>query len=101
MTRLQERRVRPPTSYFLLPISCLLVEEKGDVRMPAHRPFRTYPPGEPAGRARLVVRVGDPGWVRRLLWRLGGQARVVSPDWLAREVRAGALDAARAYNDDM
>lgn len=58
-------------------------------------------PGEPAGRARLVVRVGDPGWVRRLLWRLGGQARVVSPDWLAREVRAGALDAARAYNDDM
>lgn len=53
--------------------------------------------GEPIGRTRLVLRVGDTGWVRRLLWRLGGQARVIAPERLAREVGQGAAQALLAY----
>lgn len=53
--------------------------------------------GEPSGRTRLVLRVGNTGWVRRLLWRLGGQARVLAPADLAREVEQGAAQALLAY----
>lgn len=53
--------------------------------------------GKPTGSARLVLRVADPAWVRRLAWRLGGTARLTQPDWLAREVVAGARAAVSAY----
>ncbi|GAB94559.1 proteasome accessory factor C [Kineosphaera limosa] len=57
--------------------------------------------GESDGTMRLVLRVGDPAWLRRLLWRLGGSARVVEPEWLARDVAAGARHALLAYGDNL
>ena len=50
------------------------------------------------GFRRLVLRTGDPGWVARLVWRLGGSARVVEPADLARSVRDGAREALAAYD---
>ena len=47
---------------------------------------------------RQVLRTGDPGWVARLVWRLGGSARVVEPADLARSVRDGAREALAAYD---
>lgn len=51
----------------------------------------------PAGTLRVALRVGDPRWVVRLLLRLGGSANVVTPPLLARQVRAAAEAARRAY----
>ncbi len=53
----------------------------------------------PVGTSTIRLRVADPGWLRRLLWRLGGQARLVSPAFLARDVLDGARRALDAYAD--
>jgi proteasome accessory factor C len=50
------------------------------------------------GRLRIALRTPDTRWVRRLALRLGGAARVVSPDSLAAEVRAGAAAALAQYD---
>ncbi len=57
--------------------------------------------GRPSGAALVVLHVSDLSWVRRLLWRLGDQARVVSPSQLAREVADGACAALLAYGVDL
>lgn len=46
----------------------------------------------------MTLRTGDANWLRRLMWRLGGQGRVVEPQWLAREVADGAEMALSAYD---
>jgi predicted DNA-binding transcriptional regulator YafY len=51
----------------------------------------------PRDRLRVRLRTADPGWLRRLLLRLGGTARVTDPPGLADEVRRAALDALAAY----
>ncbi len=51
------------------------------------------------GRRRVTLRVGDPTWVRRAVWRLGGSLTVVVPAALADAVRAGASEALDAYAD--
>lgn len=53
----------------------------------------------PGDGLRLALRVGDTGWVRRLVLRLGTHARVVSPPELADEVEQAARAALRAYAD--
>jgi len=50
------------------------------------------------GRLRVALRTPDTRWVRRLALRLGGAARVVSPDSLAAKVRAGAAAALAQYD---
>lgn len=54
----------------------------------------------PDGTGRLSLRTGDTAWLRRLVWRLGGHARVVEPAHLAQQVAAGAAEALTAYPDD-
>lgn len=49
------------------------------------------------GVMRLVLRVARTDWVRRLVWRAGGSARVVAPAELADEVATGARAALDAY----
>lgn len=49
------------------------------------------------GGVRLVLRVHDDGWLRRLLLRLGPHARVVSPPELQDAVRETAATALEAY----
>lgn len=49
------------------------------------------------GGQRVALRAADPRGLVRLLWRLGGAARVVAPPELAEEVAAGAREALRAY----
>ncbi len=49
------------------------------------------------GRLRVSLRAGDPQWLRRLVLRLGGEARVISPDQLADQVQADAAAALAAY----
>ena len=51
-----------------------------------------------AGRLRVTLRVGDPAWLRRLVLRLGGAARLVSPADIAAEIRAVAAQALEAYD---
>ncbi|WP_226347019.1 helix-turn-helix transcriptional regulator [Agilicoccus flavus] len=46
---------------------------------------------------RLVLRVARTDWVRRLVWRTGGAARVVAPPELAEQVHDGARAALAAY----
>ncbi|MDO5711585.1 MAG: WYL domain-containing protein [Micrococcales bacterium] len=57
--------------------------------------------GEAFTVTRLTLRVADLTWVRRLLWRLGGQARVVDPPGLAADVARGARAALLAYGEDL
>jgi proteasome accessory factor C len=54
---------------------------------------------EEAADGRLVVklRAGDPQWLRRLVLRLGGEAKVIAPLELADQVRADAIAALAAY----
>lgn len=52
----------------------------------------------PDGRATIRLRTPDTTWLRRLVWRLGGSARVLEPAGLAREVANGAA-AALALHD--
>ena len=50
------------------------------------------------GDAWLVTLLADdPAWVRRLMWRLGGAARVVSPAFLVSDIARGAGRALDAY----
>ena len=51
----------------------------------------------PNGELRVRLRVGDTGWLRRLVLRQGGHARVVEPVELAEEVRECAIRALTAY----
>lgn len=45
------------------------------------------------GSVQVVLRTADLGWVRRLVWRLGGHARVLAPEALVEDVVAGAREA--------
>ena len=63
---------------------------------------RDYYPCESAqerdgGGLRVTIATSDTAWLRRLLLRLGGAARVVSPDELRAEVREGAEAALALY----
>jgi proteasome accessory factor C len=49
------------------------------------------------GRLRIALLTPDTAWVRRQVLRLGEDARVVSPDALAEEVRASAAAALALY----
>jgi proteasome accessory factor C len=49
------------------------------------------------GSRRVSLRTPDPRWVRRLVLRLGGAARVVDPPELAEAVRRDAREALGAY----
>jgi proteasome accessory factor C len=52
---------------------------------------------QPDGTLRIRLRVADLAWLRRLVLRQGGAARVVSPTELAEQVRRSASDALKAY----
>ena len=49
------------------------------------------------GGAVVSLRTADTAWLRRLIWRLGSQARVLEPADLALEVQQGAREALDAY----
>ena len=49
------------------------------------------------GTLLVTLLADDPAWVRRLMWRLGGAARVVSPAFLASDIARGASRALDAY----
>ena len=49
------------------------------------------------GRLRVRLRVGDPGWLTRLMLRLGGVARVEEPADMAEDVRRAADRALAGY----
>jgi proteasome accessory factor C len=49
------------------------------------------------GRLRVSLRAGDPQWLRRLVLRLGGEAKVLAPAELAGQVTADAAAALTAY----
>ncbi|HEY5335484.1 MAG TPA: WYL domain-containing protein, partial [Mycobacteriales bacterium] len=51
------------------------------------------------GRLRVGLRTSDPRWVRSLVMRLGGRARVVAPQELADDVRQWTEQALAAYAD--
>ena len=50
------------------------------------------------GRLRAVLRTPDTAWIRRLVLRLGEDARVISPPSLATEVRTAASAALALYD---
>ncbi|MDP9442917.1 MAG: WYL domain-containing protein, partial [Actinomycetota bacterium] len=52
----------------------------------------------PGGGLRVLLRVSDPAWLRRLALRLAGQGRVVIPSDVAAEVRTEAARALAAYD---
>lgn len=52
----------------------------------------------PDGGAVIDLRTADTAWLRRLMWQLGAQARVLEPAGLAGEVRRGARAALEAYD---
>jgi proteasome accessory factor C len=68
---------------------------------PAYAWVADYYPIEDAESvgAHLVVhlRVADPGWVRQLVLGSAGQVTVLSPDWLAEDVRREAERALEGY----
>jgi proteasome accessory factor C len=49
------------------------------------------------GKLMVSLRAGDPQWLRRLVLRLGGEAKVIAPVELADQVRADATAALAAY----
>lgn len=49
------------------------------------------------GRLRISLRVADPAWVRALVLGSAGQVEVLSPDWLAEEIRSEAARALAQY----
>jgi proteasome accessory factor C len=51
------------------------------------------------GGAVITLRTADTAWLRRLMWRLGSQARVLEPVELALEVQRGAKEALLGYAD--
>jgi proteasome accessory factor C len=54
----------------------------------------------PDGGLRVHLKVGDTGWLRRLVLRQGGAARVVEPTDLAKEVSECARRALTAYGGE-
>jgi proteasome accessory factor C len=52
---------------------------------------------EDGERLRIELRVADPGWVRALVLGSAGQVEVLSPEWLAEDVRAEAARTLAAY----
>lgn len=69
---------------------------------PSARWFVDYYPVERVtetgdGRLRIELRVTDPAWVRRAVWRQGGALVVVEPPELARSVADGAAAALKEY----
>ena len=69
---------------------------------PSARWVAEYYPVESAeeaggGSLRVRLRVGDPGWLTRLVLRLGGTARVEQPADLSATVQRAATDALRNY----
>jgi proteasome accessory factor C len=52
--------------------------------------------GDPPVR-RVTLRVADPAWVRSLVLGGGGDARVLSPGWLADDVERAVAEALSAY----
>jgi proteasome accessory factor C len=52
---------------------------------------------EDGEQLRVRLRVADPAWVRSLVLGAAGQVQVLSPDWLAEEIRTEALGALAAY----
>jgi proteasome accessory factor C len=69
---------------------------------PAARWVSEYYPVEDVEEGRdggltVRLRVGDPGWLTRLMLRLGDTAELVDPAALADEVRRTAAEALRAY----
>jgi proteasome accessory factor C len=46
---------------------------------------------------RVRLRVADPSWVRSLVLGAAGQVQVLSPDWLAEEIRGEAVGALATY----
>lgn len=67
-----------------------------------HVSHEPAPPENSTGQATgggtiLRLHTGDVAWLRRLLWRLGGQATVLEPAFLAAEVAQGARAALSAY----
>ena len=59
-------------------------------------PTESVEPLEGGGQV-VTLRTADTAWLRRLLWRLGGQARVLEPASLAGDVTDGARAALQAY----
>jgi proteasome accessory factor C len=53
----------------------------------------------PGGRLRVVLRVASPDWIPRLVLRLGGAGRIVSPPGLSSEVLSSASAALSAYEE--
>jgi proteasome accessory factor C len=51
----------------------------------------------PDGTLTVALRAGDPGWLVRLVLRLGGFAEIVEPAALEEEVRNAAREALRGY----
>ncbi|WP_375476077.1 helix-turn-helix transcriptional regulator [uncultured Jatrophihabitans sp.] len=68
---------------------------------PAYAWVADYYPTEGAAadgeRMRIELRVADPGWVRSLVLGSAGQVEVLSPEWLAEDIRAEAARALDAY----
>jgi proteasome accessory factor C len=52
------------------------------------------------GGAVITLRTADTAWLRRLMWRLGSQARVLEPAELALEVQLGAQAALQGYGQE-
>ena len=52
---------------------------------------------EDAGQLRVSLRVADPAWVRALVLGSAAQVEVLSPDWLAEDVRSEAARALAGY----
>ena len=49
------------------------------------------------GRLRVSLRVANPRWLPRLILRLGGAGRIISPPELAEEAVAAAREALAGY----
>jgi Predicted transcriptional regulator len=51
----------------------------------------------PDGNVEVELRVADTRWLRQLMLRIGGAARILSPGWLAEKVRFDAEEALKVY----
>jgi proteasome accessory factor C len=61
-------------------------------------PTESVEPAQDGGTV-ITLRTADTAWLRRLMWRLGSQARVLEPAALALEVQRGAQAALQGYAD--
>jgi proteasome accessory factor C len=60
-------------------------------------PTESVTPLEQGAGIQIELRVSDPAWVRALVLGSGGQVEVLSPGWLADQIRAEARRALDAY----